>query len=129
MPINSRQKGKRTELELAHKLEEVMGWKARRTAQFCGSNGDSDVIVENIPQLFLESKSVERLNVVAAMEQAVSDAKAAGKLPCLCHRRKRTEWLVTIRLTDLSLFAQMVEQSRCMRAEQNAATSGIADTT
>ena len=129
MPINSRQKGKRTELELAHKLEEIMGWTARRTAQFCGANGDSDVTVENIPQLFVESKCVERLNVVAAMEQAASDAKAAGKLPCLCHRRKRTEWLVTIRLTDLSLFAQMVEQSRCMRAEQNAATSGIADTT
>ena len=129
MPINSRQKGKRTELELAHKLEEIMGWTARRTAQFCGSNGDSDVTVESIPQLFVESKCVEKLNVVAAMEQAVSDAKAAGKLPCLFHRRKRTEWLVTIRLTDLPLFAQMVETSRCMREEQNAATSGIADTT
>jgi len=127
MSINSRQKGKRTELELAHKLEEIMGWTARRTAQFCGANGDSDVTVESIPQLFVESKCVEKLNVVAAMKQAASDAKAAGKLPCLCHRRNRTEWLVTIRLTDLPLFAQMVEQSRCMRAEQNAATSGTAD--
>lgn len=129
MPINSRQKGKRTELQLAHKLNEVMGWDARRAVQYNGAAGDSDVMVMNIPQLFVESKAVEKLNVVAAMEQAVSDAKAAGKLPCLCHRRKRTEWLVTVRLTDLPLFAEMIVQSRSMRAEQSEVTLGITDTT
>ena len=123
MPINSRAKGARTERELAKKLEEVMGWKARRTQQFCGAAGDSDVVVMNVPQLFVESKSVERLNVVAAMDQAVQDAKAAGKLPCLCHKRNRTEWLVTVRLTDLPLFAEMIQQSRSMKMVQSEATS------
>ena len=111
MPINSRAKGSRTERELSHKLHEVCGWTARRTAQACGKFGDSDVVVPEIPRLLVESKAVERLNVVAAMARASEDAAASEKLPMLCHKRNRTEWLVTVRLADLPEISRLVSMS------------------
>jgi Holliday junction resolvase len=117
MSINSRAKGARTERELSQKMKEVFGWEAHRTNQFCGKNGDSDVIIPELPQVFVESKAVERLNVPAAMARAVEDAAAAGKLPVLCHKRNRGEWLLTLRLEDLPRFSEMVELSKSMRLE------------
>ena len=114
--VNSRAKGCRTERELSQKLEEVMGWKCHRTAQRTGIHGDSDVLVPEIPQLFVESKAVEKLNIHAAMERAVKDAKPLGKVPVVCHKKNRTGWLLTLRLEDLRLFTAMVEASKCMRA-------------
>lgn len=108
MPVNSRAKGARAELELAKTLKEELGWQARRTAQFCGNAGDSDVTVEGLP-LFLESKMVERLNVQQAMEKAA--LQAGSQTPLLFHRKKRTEWLVTMRLSDLREVAQIVALS------------------
>jgi hypothetical protein len=69
------------------------------------------VLVEGLP-LFIESKMVERLNVVAAMEKAVEQSR--GQTPLLFHRKKRTDWLVTIRLSDLQEVAQIVSLS-CTR--------------
>jgi Holliday junction resolvase len=129
MPINSRTKGARTERELAQKLREELGWQARRTQQFCGLAGDSDVVVMNVPQLFIESKNVQKLNVSQAMAKAVEDAKAAGKLPCLCHKKDRQEWLLTVRLSDLRLLSEMVVQSQSMRMEQSGQTLDPPDMT
>lgn len=97
--VNSRQKGKRGELELCATLKEVMGWTARRSVQFCGDAGDSDLVVEEHPNLFVEGKRVQNLNLHAAMTLAVEQAK--DKLPIVCHRKDRTEWLLTLRLADL----------------------------
>ena len=119
MPVKSRQKGKRTELQLAHKLEEVMGWKARRTQQNNGAAGDSDVVIEELPQVFLESKAVEKLNVQAAMDRAAEDAAAEGKIPVLAHKRNRKEWLMTIRLSDMPRLFQMVEIYMSMKQEES----------
>jgi len=124
--INSRAKGARTELELAKKLQELFGWKARRTVQFCGKAGDADVLIPEIPQVLVESKAVEKLNVQQAMDRAAEDAAASGKIPVLCHKRKRKEWLVTLRLQDLHLFSSMVEQSRLLKegASENQSPQG-----
>lgn len=119
MTINSRSKGVRTERELSKKLEEVMGWKARRTQQYCGAAGDSDVVIEELPQVFLESKAVEKLNVQAAMDRAAEDAAAEGKIPVLAHKRNRKEWLMTIRLSDMPRLLQMVEIYTSMRQEES----------
>lgn len=119
MTINSRSKGVRTERELSKKLEEVMGWKARRTQQYCGAAGDSDVVIEELPQVFLESKAVEKLNVQAAMDRAAEDAAAEGKIPVLAHKRNRKEWLMTIRLSDMPQLLQMVEIYVSMKQEES----------
>ena len=43
MKINSRNKGARGERELSSKLNEY-GYDCRRGQQYCGANGDADVI-------------------------------------------------------------------------------------
>jgi Holliday junction resolvase len=116
---NSRAKGSRTERELAKELNKEMGWHARRTAQTCGKFGDADIHIPELPQVLVESKAVQTLNVVAAMNRAVEDAAAAGKLPVLCHKKNRTPWLLTIRLSDLRLFMEMVDQSKSMQEEES----------
>lgn len=108
--VNSRQKGKRGELELCATLKEVMGWTARRSVQFCGDAGDSDLIVEEHPNLFVEGKRVEQLNLHKAMTLAVEQARE--KLPIVCHRKDRTEWLLTLRLEDLPRFLGMLAAGR-----------------
>ena len=93
---NSRSKGKRGELELAAILREY-GFDARRGQQYCGAAGDADVV--GLPGVHIECKRVERLNIDAAMEQAVRDARP-GEMPVVMHRRSRKPWLVTQLLTD-----------------------------
>ncbi len=94
--MNSREKGKAGELELARILREY-GYTARRGQQFSGLNGDADVI--GIPGIHIECKRVERLNIHEAMQQSVRDAKN-DEVPVIMHRKNRTEWLVTQRLEE-----------------------------
>jgi hypothetical protein len=64
--MNSRNKGKRGELEAAHLLQKY-GYDARRGQQFAGINGDADVV--GLPGIHLEVKRVEKLNIENAVEQ------------------------------------------------------------
>lgn len=94
--INSRAKGARGERELSSKLKEY-GYETRRGQQYCGSNGDADVV--GLPGIHIECKRVERLNLYDAMAQSRSDAKE-GEVPTIFHRKDRCEWLVTMTLED-----------------------------
>lgn len=115
MPINSRAKGKKGELELCHTLRDLWNWDCRRTEQFCGDSGDSDVTIRHLPNLFAECKRVQCLNLTEAMELA---SKQCGpKLPAIFHRRNNKPWLVTARLSDLMELAEMLVQSKCMVTE------------
>lgn len=96
MAVNSRAKGARGERELAGKLKEY-GYEARRGQQYCGSNGDADVV--GLPGIHIECKRVERLNLADAMEQAEADARL-GEKPAVFHRRAHCEWQVTMMLDD-----------------------------
>lgn len=94
--VNSRKKGKTGELELAKELRKY-GFDTRRGQQYCGANGDADVI--GVPGLHIECKRVERLNVENALRQAEADAKE-NDVPVVMHRANREEWKVTLRLDD-----------------------------
>jgi hypothetical protein len=107
---NSRQKGKRGELDAAETLRRLFSWNARRTQQFKGTSDSSDVEVAETPDAFWEIKREERLNVFNALATAVEEA--GPKLPILMHRRNNTDWLVTVRLVDLMRLAAVVEQAR-----------------
>ncbi|SHK38644.1 hypothetical protein SAMN02745248_02425 [Hathewaya proteolytica DSM 3090] len=93
---NSKQKGARGERELSSKLREY-GYDTRRGQQYCGANGDADVV--GLPGIHIECKRVERLNIYDAIGQAKSDAKH-GEIPTVFHRKDRCEWLVTMTLKD-----------------------------
>lgn len=92
-----REKGKRGERELANLLKSY-GFDCSRGQQYCGINGNADVI--GLPGIHIECKRVERLNVVEAMEQAVNNADGADDVPAVFHRKNGTGWLVTMRLND-----------------------------
>ncbi len=91
---NGNAKGKAGERELA-KIIRAAGWDARRSQQYCGTEGDGD-LTHSIPGLHIECKRVERLNVPKAYQQAVRDA--GPNIPSVIHRCNRAPWLVTLSL-------------------------------
>ncbi|WP_315523417.1 hypothetical protein [Pseudoramibacter alactolyticus] len=90
--INSRDKGARYERELAADFR-AEGYDARRGQQYCGANGDADVI--GLPYMHVEAKHVEHINIQDAMNQAIRDAKE-GEIPVVFHRKNNTRTLVTM---------------------------------
>jgi hypothetical protein len=120
---NGKQKGKRGELELCHVLKELFGWEARRSQQFNGNAGDADLIVKEMPELFVECKRVEALNLPKALSLAVT--QAGSQLPAVFHRRNRDElgWLLTLRLTDLMRLLEMVSSATSQGPSDQASPS------
>lgn len=92
----SKNKGKRGERELANLLKDE-GYDCKRGQQFCGANGDADVIGLN--GIHIECKRVERLNLKKAMNQAINDSKD-GNMPTVFHRADREDWKVTMLFSD-----------------------------
>ena len=93
---NSREKGARYERELASLLNDY-GYECRRGQQFCGANGDADVV--GLPGIHIEAKHVERLNLYEAMKQSIRDARQ-GEIPAVFHRKNRQGTMVTMLLSD-----------------------------
>ena len=96
MTINSNKKGSRGELELSHKLNEY-GFDCRRGQQYCGANGDADVV--GLAGVHVEGKRTERLSLYDALAQAKADAKD-GETPVVMHRKNHCEWVVIQPLED-----------------------------
>ena len=94
--MNSRDKGKRGELEVASLLRKY-NFDTRRGQQYCGANGDADVV--GLPGIHLEIKRVEKLNINEAMTQSINDANE-GEIPTVFHRKNRAPWLVTMTMDD-----------------------------
>lgn len=93
----SRRKGRAGELEIV-RIFQAHGIDAKPGDPVSfGSTPD----VVNIPGIHPEIKRVERLNVQEAMNQAIRDSeKFHDGVPALFHRRNRSPWLVTMRLSD-----------------------------
>ena len=102
--MNSRAKGARGERDLAKKLREY-GFDARRNQQYCGANGDADVV--GLPNIHIECKRVERLNIYDAIAQSKHDARE-GEAPVVMHRKDNCKWLITMELdTFMEKFMEM----------------------
>ena len=107
--INSRDKGKRNELLLAHFFQRY-GFDAHRVQQYSGLQGDADVV--GVPYLHLECKAVQKLNLDKAMEQSIRDARE-GEIPTVVHRKDRQDWKITLSLEDfMPIFMAYVEQRK-----------------
>lgn len=94
--MNSKSKGARGEREVASLLRGY-GYKCRRGQQYCGANGDADVV--GLPGIHIEVKRREKLNIYDAVDQAKRDSRAT-ELPTVIHRKNDAEWLVTMPLKD-----------------------------
>ena len=96
MAINSREKGRKGETELARTLRDY-GYDTRRGQQYCGLCGDADVV--GVPGLHIECKRVERLNIYDAIAQSERDARR-DDIPVVMHRKNNCKWLVTMSLEE-----------------------------
>ena len=101
--MNSRQKGKRGELELAKKLREA-GYAARRGQQYSGTETSADVL--GLPGIHIECKRKESLQLYDALAQAKRDTGESGDLPAVFHRKNKEPWVVVMYMDDwLKLYA------------------------
>lgn len=94
--MNSRAKGKRGELHVAHFLKDY-GYDARRGQQYAGINGDADVV--GLPGIHIEVKFVEKLDLLGAYLQSKRDARE-GEIPTVWHKRANKPLLVTMAAED-----------------------------
>ena len=99
--MNSQRKGACGERELLAILQ-GHGIPAHRNIQrYVGGRNNPDISAEfRGRKLHIEVKRRERLNLRAAINQAVSDADGKA-FPVVIHRSSRQPWLVTCRLDDL----------------------------
>ena len=96
MSSKSQRKGANGERELAHILRDKYGYEVRRGSVFWG---ESDMV--GLPGIHPEVKRVEKLNIHAAMSQAIEEAeKRQDGIPTVFFRRNGGEWLVCQRLED-----------------------------
>lgn len=95
----SKEKGKRGERYVVNEFKEYGYNNAHRTAQYKGNTGDAGD-VEGIDYIHVEVKFVERLDLYAAMFQAINDSRKTGKLPAVFHKRNNYDLLVTMRFKD-----------------------------
>ena len=106
--VNGKQKGKRGELDIVHKLKEY-GFETRRSVQYNGKAEEGQADIVGLSGIHAEVKRVERLNIYDAIAQAVHDAKD-GELPTVFHRKNHSEWLVSMRLSDwMELYKEYYE--------------------
>lgn len=117
--MNSREKGKRGELELAKYLREHGFTDARRGQQFRGGADSPDCV--GVPGTHLECKRVEALSIYAAYEQACRDA-AVGTIPVVAHRKNGRPhhplpWLAILSLDDYLLMVRELETLRGHHAD------------
>lgn len=106
--VNSKRKGAVGERELSRKLKEY-GFNTRRSVQYNGKAEDGQADLVGLPNIHIECKRVEKLNLYDAMAQAKHDAKH-GELPTVFHRKNNCEWMVTMRLEDwMELYKEYFE--------------------
>jgi hypothetical protein len=98
----SQRKGRQGEIELS-KIFQEYGYPVE-PGQAVSFGSTPDLV--GLPGIHIEVKRVERLNVPEAMNQAIRDSERFHDgIPVLFHRRNRSMWLTTMRLTDwLSLY-------------------------
>jgi hypothetical protein len=94
--VNSRAKGIRGELELAHWLQ-ARGVTAMRGQQRSGG-ADSPDIFHALPGIHIECKRTERLDLWASLAQAAEDCRE--RVPTLWFRRNRWQWYVALPADD-----------------------------
>lgn len=104
---SARAKGAAGEREIANYIRDTWGYDTRRGMVFCGQ---SDVI--GLEGIHMEVKRVERLNIHAAMNQAMREAeKRDDGLPAVFFRRNRGEWLVCMSLVDwMDLYGAWIDE-------------------
>jgi len=97
--INSNRKGKEAETEFVNLCKKYGFDKVRRSQQYSGMNEDADADVVGLPDLYVEVKRVESLNIGKAIEQCLRDKKEED-FAIVAHRKNNKPWLITMTFDD-----------------------------
>jgi hypothetical protein len=108
-----RQKGKRVERAAAARWRSITGGPARRSVQYCGSDGTADLIAQE--GLHIEVKGRKAISAVRFHDQAKSDAKP-GALPIVLMKEDRGDFLIMLCLDDLPRLLELIGNEQ--RGEQ-----------
>ena len=117
--MNSKDKGKRGERELASILFHMGGWAARRTGFMQSQKGHeaADVDCPELP-IHWEAKRCQTLKMLDWLAQAKRDAKE-DQIPVVAWRKNHMAWHVTLTLehliqilclTDLEALREQLKQ-------------------
>ncbi len=107
----SQRKGRNAELELARLLQ-AQGYTSVKPGEPISFGRTPDMT--GLSFIHPEIKRHERLNLSAAMAQAVEDAdKFQDGFPAVFHRRNRETWLVSMRLLDWLQLYQAYYEKKC----------------
>ena len=113
--LNSRQKGKRGELEAAKAFEEATGLVVKRTAQV---NGKRSADLTGVDGLHLEVKRRRRIASLDFLLQAELDSaevdQSDGGVPVVLMRQDQDKsWAVLLRLEKLSELVSVLAGQSC----------------
>ncbi len=115
MTINSRQKGKRGELEFVHDIR--LHWHGdERIVRAAQANGKLSADIIGVPGLHIECKRHKREAIEKDMMQAERDTD--GSIPVVLHRGDNCEGMVTLRIADTVSFCEAVLQLGATRGVQ-----------
>ena len=97
MGKSSQQKGSRGERELVEILNGYGYQTQRGGSETFGTIPD----IIGLPEIHIECKRCEKVRLSEWMNQAVKDSERFGDgLPAVFHRKNRSDWLVTMKLSD-----------------------------
>lgn len=108
-----RQKGKRIERAAAARWSTITGSSARRSVQYCGSDGTADLIAQD--GIHIEVKGRKAISAIRFHDQAKCDAKP-GALPIVLMKEDRGEFYLMLLLDDLPQLVELLDANK--RAEQ-----------
>lgn len=106
--INSRDKGARYERHIAQVLRDH-GYEAERGCQHSGGK-DSPDVKHNMPNIHIEAKAVEKLNLWNALAQSEKDA-GENEIPIVVFKRNRSKDYVALSLENfIEIFKKGTKQ-------------------
>lgn len=108
MPVNSREKGKRGELQWAKALTSF-GWPSERGQQRAGGPDSPDVKGALDGVIYWEVKRQHNRALNTWHDKAVSEAPA-GAVAVVVHRRNHQPWTCTLGLLDLARVLAFVAE-------------------
>lgn len=118
--VNSKQKGARFERQLASKFREY-GYNCRRGQQYCGANGDADVV--GLPGIHIEAKHQEKMYLYDWMAQAKADARPE-EIPAVFHKKNNADILVTLSFDDFIKLYREYEAGMFLQNNNTHAKNG-----
>ena len=103
---NSKQKGKRGELEFVSFLKE-RGINAKRGQQYKGTP-DSPDIISDLDKIHWEVKRTEKLQLYKYLDQAIADA-GTNQTPVVAYRKNKEEWVCILLADDLLEILRLIK--------------------